>query len=100
MGHGARGVPRHRHRAQHPRPASQTSSPTGADWPEARADGTLTPVGDGPFAYRWSNGATTPEVTVTAGAHNTYQRMSVTVTDLGENKSLTRTKTVKAQSEL
>jgi serine protease len=74
----------------------------GPDTVEPRETYTLTaaPVGDGPFAYRWSNGATTPEVTVTAGAHNTYQRMSVTVTDLGENKSLTRTKTVKAQSEL
>jgi subtilisin family serine protease len=55
---------------------------------------TAQPRGDGPFTYRWSNGATTRSITVTAGAAGTVQRFSVTATDTRENKSLTASTSV------
>jgi hypothetical protein len=74
----------------------------GPDTVEPRETYTLTaaPVGDGPFTYRWSNGATTPQITLTAGANNTTQRLTVTVTDTNEHKTLTNSKTVRARWDL
>jgi hypothetical protein len=51
-------------------------------------------VGNGPFTYQWSNGATAPSITVTARGPNTSQSFSVTVRDTRENKSLSASKTV------
>lgn len=58
---------------------------------------TARPKGDGPFAYRWSSGETTPSITRTAGAPNTSQTATVTVTDLQENRSLSASKTVHSE---
>lgn len=55
---------------------------------------TARPVGDGPFSYRWSNGATTQSIRPTAGADGTSQTYSVTVTDLTESRSRTASRTV------
>jgi subtilisin family serine protease len=68
---------------------------------EPRDTYTLTarPIGDGPFSYRWSNGATTRDTTLTAGANNTSQRLTVTVTDTDANKTLTATRTVWARTQ-
>ncbi len=56
------------------------------------------PKGDGPFAYKWSNGATTRSISAVAGAAGTTQTFSVTVTDLTERKSLSASATVTAES--
>jgi subtilisin family serine protease len=62
---------------------------------------TAVPGGDGPnFTYRWSNGATTPQVTLTAGANHTIQRLTVTVTDPATGTTLTKTKTITARWDL
>lgn len=59
---------------------------------------TAAPRGNGPFTYRWSNGATTKSITVTAGAAGTTKSHSVTVTDTRENKSLSATRSVTAKA--
>jgi subtilisin family serine protease len=62
---------------------------------------TAVPGGDGPnFTYRWSNGATSPQITLTAGANHTIQRLTVTVTDTDTGTVLTKTKTVTARWDL
>ena len=56
---------------------------------------TARPTGDGPFAYRWSTGETTPSITRRAGTTASgSQTVSVTVTDTRENKPLAASKTV------
>lgn len=45
---------------------------------------TAQPVGDGPFTYRWSNGATTQSTTYTIGEHGRY--ITLEVTDVFENR--------------
>lgn len=58
---------------------------------------TASPVGDGPFAYRWSTGATTKSISATAGPAGTSQTFTVSVTDTFENKTLSQTATVTSE---
>ncbi|HEX5869066.1 MAG TPA: S8 family serine peptidase, partial [Longimicrobium sp.] len=58
------------------------SGPTSAE-PYSNATFTATTVGDGPFAYRWSNGATSRTATYNVGQYGLW--LSVQVTDLYEN---------------
>jgi hypothetical protein len=50
------------------------------------------PTGDGPFSYRWSTGETSQEITRTMG--DQPQVTEITVTDLTENQSLSKSTTV------
>jgi len=59
---------------------------------------TAAPSGDGPFTYYWSTGATTPSITWTAGAAGTSQTFTLWVTNTQENKTLSQSVTVSAQS--
>lgn len=56
---------------------------------------TALPWGEGPFLYRWNNGATTQSVVGTIGGYSTSQMWTVEVTDLRENKRVVAPKTVK-----
>lgn len=58
------------------------SGPTSAT-PNSTATFTAATVGDGPFAYRWSNGATSRSATYSVGQYGFW--LSVQVTDLYEN---------------
>jgi hypothetical protein len=60
------------------------SGPTSAE-PNTTATFTATTVGDGPFSYRWSNGATSRTTTYRAGQYGFW--LTVQVTDLFENRT-------------
>jgi subtilisin family serine protease len=75
------------------------AGPTTVD-PYASYTLTARPQGDGPFTYLWSNGATTPSITATAGGNLTSKTFSVTVRDTRENKTLTASKKVTAKEPI
>jgi serine protease len=58
-----------------------------------------TGLGDGPFAYKWSTGQTTPQIVRTFPNEGESQTTMLTATDLTENKSLTVRKTVRVLAE-
>ena len=72
------------------------SGPTTVD-PYASYTLTAQPQGDGPFTYLWSNGATTPSISATAGGAGTSKTFSVTVRDTRENKTLSASRKVTAK---
>jgi subtilisin family serine protease len=54
-----------------------------------------TGLGEGPFAYSWSTGETTPSITRTPPTPPAPQTTTLTVTDLRENKVITASVTLK-----
>jgi hypothetical protein len=60
---------------------------------------TAAPQGDGPFEYRWSTGANTPSITVTAGAAGTRIDRSVTVRDTRDGTARNRRAAIEVRGE-